>query len=942
MNNFIRHRSGLLSSVAAAALFATILGTVTAQTPPNPIRPSSYSAPLALDRGSAGLWQTLMKLRTRASLLMLTAHPDDEDGGMLVFESRGQGARVVMLTLNRGEGGQNVMSPDYWDALGVLRTNELLATDRYDDVQQYFTPVVDFGFSKTLKEAMSKWGHERVLANAVRVVRMTRPLVVTSVWVGGPSDGHGQHEVAGEMAQEVFKAAGDPNVFPEQIKAGLRPWQPLKMYARVPSFSASAKGMYDYATRRWYPVGVQDYIHGRWLPGVPATNVAIPEGQYNPVLGLCYFQIAAEGLNEQKSQNGGVGLPPPGFRSSPYHRYASRVAAPANESSFFDGIDTSLAGIASLAGGGGADFLKPALAEISGDVGKAIHEFSATQPEEIAPLLADGLKRTDALLQQVESSQIPEDSKYNVAFELRVKQAQFNKALFESLGISMHATVTSYPPPKRNAFGFGAPSTFQVAIPGQSFWVKVRAVNSGGSPVRLNRISLTSPTGEDWTVQALSGQEAQAVTDHPATAYFKVTVPENAAFTQPYFSRPNIEQPYYTLSNKRFQNLPFVPYPLSAEAAMSYRGASVRLNQVVDSVHRVRGEGAVLDPLVVGPAISVWVTPEAGIVPFNTLSASLTVTIHSNVKGPAQGTVRLNLPEGWTSTPAVAKFSTAQDGQNQALDFTVHCTNLQQKPYTVTAVAEYGGRQYQEGYQVVGYTGLRPYNFYRPAVYRTRGVDVKVAKDLRVGYIEGTGDGVPQALESLGFRVRFLSADDLASRNLGGYDAIVLGVRAYAARQDVKTYNARLLDYVKNGGVLIVQYNTPEFDHNYGPYPYSLTRNPQVVVDENSKVAILKPANPALTWPNKITLRDFDGWVEERGHSFMNSWDPRYQALFEMHDPGQPPQKGGLLYARYGKGVYIYDALAFYRQLPEGVPGAYRIFANLLSLAKNPAVDKQK
>jgi hypothetical protein len=215
-------------------------------------------------------------------------------------------------------------------------------------------------------------------------------------------------------------------------------------------------------------------------------------------------------------------------------------------------------------------------------------------------------------------------------------------------------------------------------------------------------------------------------------------------------------------------------------------------------------------------------------------------------------------------------------------------------------------------------------------------VDLKIPSGLRVGYIEGTGDEVARALENLGVSVHTLSTEELATGNLASYDAIVLGVRAYAARQDVKAYNTRLLDYVKNGGVLIVQYNTPEFDHNYGPYPYSLTQNPQVVVNEDSKVVILKPENPAFEWPNRIAARDFDGWVEERGHGFMTSWDPRYEALVETHDPHQPPQKGGLLYARYGKGVYIYDALAFYRQLPEGVPGAYRIFVNLVSLAKNP------
>jgi hypothetical protein len=238
----------------------------------------------------------------------------------------------------------------------------------------------------------------------------------------------------------------------------------------------------------------------------------------------------------------------------------------------------------------------------------------------------------------------------------------------------------------------------------------------------------------------------------------------------------------------------------------------------------------------------------------------------------------------------------------------------------------------------VGYPGLRPYNLYRSSVYRTTGVDVKVAPDLNVGYITGTGDNVSQALENLGINAHFLTAQDLASSNLQKYDEIILGVRAYAVRDDLKTYNGRLLDYVKRGGVVVAQYETPEFDHNYGPYPYQMTNDPEEVTDEHSYVDILDRSNPLFVWPNPITEKDFDGWVEERGSKFMKSWDPHYEALLSTHDPQQDPQKGGLLYARYGRGIYIYCAYAFYRQLPEGVPGAYRIFANLLSLPRNPRV----
>ena len=261
---------------------------------------------------------------------------------------------------------------------------------------------------------------------------------------------------------------------------------------------------------------------------------------------------------------------------------------------------------------------------------------------------------------------------------------------------------------------------------------------------------------------------------------------------------------------------------------------------------------------------------------------------------------------------------------------------MEEKPYSITAVGTYEGKDYREGYHTAGYPGLRPYNLYRSSVYRATGVSVKLAPGLNIGYIVGAGDDVPQSLASLGIAVHFLSAADLANGKLSQFDVILLGVRAYAAREDLKIYNGRLLEYVKNGGVVIVQYNTQEYDHNYGPFPYTMGSNPEEVTDEHSKMEILAPSNPVLNWPNKITDKDFENWVEERGSKFLATWDAAYQPLLETHDPGQEPQKGGLLYAKYGKGAYIYNAYAFYRQLPEGVPGAYRLFANMLSLAKSP------
>jgi hypothetical protein len=728
-------------------------------------------------------------------------------------------------------------------------------------------------------------------------------------------------------------------MFPEQLKEGLHTWKPLKDYALVPFSPVTDKGILDYADGKYYPAEFHNYTDGTDIKGALSHSVEIPEGEYNPLIGLTYTQISRIGLGHQKSQNGGTGMPPAEAEMVPYHRFASVVAVPEKESTFFDGIDVSLAGIASLAQGGDSGFLKDGLSQINSLVEKAMNDFSVQHPEAISSTLAAGLKSTNELLQKVAKSDLTADSKYDVTQELKVKQSQFSNALAESLGISMLATVAPEKAPTGPfARFFRNQPSFQVAIPGQEFWAQIHATNPTNLPVEVKSAMLEAPTDEQWTIDPATQTGSTLKGNQSVDLRFTVHAASNAGFTRPYFTRPDIEQAYYDIKVPKDLSLPLAPYPLSARLQLEFDGVPFEMAQVVQSVERITGEGTVLEPLVTGPAISVSISPQAGIVPLSAKSFDVKVNIHSNVKGPAKGTVKLDLPSGWKAPQE--EFSTSKDGDDQALNFHVTPAGMMPKAYAITAVATYEGHDYKEGYYTIGYPGLRPYNLYRASTYRTTAVDVKVAPGLNVGYIVGAGDDVPQSLLNLGIDVHFLSAEDLASANLSKFDAIILGVRAYAVRQDLITHNDRILSYVKNGGVVIVQYNTPEYDHNYGPYPYKMGSNPEEVTDEHSKVEILAPENPVFTWPNKITTADFENWVEERGSKFLESWDSAYVPLLETHDPGQPPQKGGLVYAKYGKGVYIYNAYAFYREMPEGVPGAYRIFANMVSLAKYPAARK--
>jgi LmbE family N-acetylglucosaminyl deacetylase len=908
---------------------------------PIPAKPAAVEAqPLPEDRGANALWQDLKHLRTWASMMMIVAHPDDEDGGMLTYESRGQGVRTSLLTLTRGEGGQNVMSSDADDALGLIRTNELLKADEYYGVEQYWTRVADYGFSKTIEEAFQQWGHERVLYDVVRAVRMERPLVITASFIGGITDGHGQHQVSGEIAQEVFTAAGDPAVFPDQIKGGLRPWNPLKVYARVPNYSIGKEGMFDYATGKWAPVRFYNYVTKEWSTSAPATNVQVPEGGYDQLLGRTYVQISRQGWGFQKTQNGGGYVVLPGELTSDYHRYGSRVKSSETESSFFDGVDTSLLGIASLAHGD-AGFLRSGLSSIIREVGKATAAYDPEALDKAAPALHDGYLATKKLIGEVSSSSLPDDDKASITYELNRKLEEFDAALADALGLGIDALATPGKSVRQaSIFSSGVEDTRAAATPGSDVFVRLHLLNAQarnpGTTPRLARAWILSRVDAASKIEQLTKPKPGAVADD---ALFQVSLAANASPTRPYFSRPTTEQAYYNIDDaaekRGWLNDSFAPYPLEGWAEFDYDGVPIQIGQVVQTVHRVEGIGSVENPLVVAPGISVGIRPSAGAVPLSATEFSLSAKVTSNLEGNVDASLRLSLPTGWKSDPEQAEFQ-IKTGEEREFSFRVRPDKLKDQVYEIEAIANAGGRSYSDGYRTVGYPGLRPYNYYRPATYRARGVDVHVAPGLNLGYVMGPGDEVPQALEDLGIHPHMLSPQEIVAGDLSKYNVIVLGIRAYASRPELAASNGRLLEYVRNGGNLVVQYQSGQYDHNFGPYPYVLGNSPEKVVDENAPVALPNPQDPLLSTPNQITPADFDGWIEERGHSFMESWDPKYTALTETHDPGQDPQRGGLLYAKYGKGTYIYVAFALYRQTPEGVPGAYRLLANLVSAGARP------
>ncbi len=914
--------------------------------------PTSIALPLAEDRGAAALEQSLRRLSTTASLLMIVAHPDDEDGALLTYLSRGLGVRCTLLTLTRGEGGQNAMSADSYDALGLIRTNELLKAGEYYGAKQLWGTEIDFGFSKTQEESFARWGHDRVLYDAVLAVRRERPQVIVSTFVGGITDGHGHHQVSGEIAQEAFKAAADPSVFPEQLKPasegglGLTVWQPLAVYSMVPFAPVKDGKMFDYATGKWAPAQFKNYVTGEVTTGVPSTDVSIPVGTRDPVLGRSYVQIAREGWGMQKSQNGGANPTLSGPAETHYHLWAVAPQAMPGQTdnqppifwptlSLFENskvhIDTTVRELESLDGPNAPKWFTDEVGELAL---RLLRPRSAPAEEGNAPLaheLARDYKTILDLRAKVAASELSAAAKTNLGFELDHKVEQIQKALAEVLGLDLVAFTTHATKIEDGGFrGNGPDETPRSVSPGEE--VNVRIHTSTASPeARLVRAWLTTPNPEEtWP-----NREPEPATPS-ADQIFKLKVPENAQPTQPYFSRPTIEQPYYDLIHPEDRGRSFAPWPLAAWAEFSFDGLPIRIGEVVQTMQRSLGPGGIYEPLVVTPTIGVRMEPEARILPLDGSPLPVRVTVHA--QAAAEGTVELTLPAGWAAQPSSAPFKLAAAGDAEPIQFLVTPAagpvspqpgpDPIQSPYAIQAVAHSAGHSYQTGWQAVGYPGLNPYNLYKPAQLLARKVDVKLAPGLRVGYIMGTGDQVPDALEALGVNPHLLSPAEIVSGEFSTWNILIVGIRAYSARPELVRAQPRLDDFVRRGGTLIVQYQSADFP---APFPLKLGRSPERVVDESAPVKLLDLENTLITYPNSITSNDFDDWVEERGHSFLASWDSAYTTLTETADPGQDPQRGGLVVAHPGKGTYIYVSYALYRQLPELVPGAYRILANLLS-----------
>jgi LmbE family N-acetylglucosaminyl deacetylase len=822
-----------LSVGIVVLLFIAVAGPVRAQ-----LEPPSTGGLVTLDR-------ELRMLGGEKRVLMIGAHPDDEDTELLTVLVRGLGAEAAYLSLNRGEGGQNLIGPELGPALGLIRTEELLAARRLDGARQYFTRAYDFGYSKSLEETWQHWPRDSVLKDVVRIVRRFRPQVLVSVFSGTPRDGHGQHQAAGWAAREAFQAASDGKRFPELAREeGLAPWAPLKFYRST-----------------WFDT--------------TATTLTLEGGDLDRAAGLSFHQIAMAGRSLHRSQDMGriQGLGPSRVRLALVEDRTGRGTG-----GLFSGIDTSA---------------------------------SAGAPVPGAAVDLDGLM---ALRQRWTAATVPSD-----------RLGHLDRAILAASGVVCDAR-----------------SDDDRVVPGQRLPVTLECWNTGATSHRV--------TAELRGAGAIRPDSAAVTLDLAPGALVRrlvtATVSPAAAITAPYFRLSTAQPALYDWSgaSPAERGEPFGPAELTGTflldgAARSEREVSLRLND------QARGE--VRRPITIVPRVGLDIDPPGEIWPAGDREPRrFTVTLSHGARDTTVGTVRLELPAGWPAVPS-RPFELTREDQRQAVTFVVRPPLAPAEGVVpLRAVArDKTGREYAAGVETVDYPHIRPRSTPVAAEATVRVARMALPAIARVGYVRGAADRVPEALAGVGVPVTLLDAGALERGDLDRFDAIVVGPRAYETEPALGEYNDRLLGYVRRGGLLIVQYQQQLFfDGGYAPYlltvggPSATPGAPPVVhdrvTDETAPVRVLAPADPVVLLPNRLGKADWDGWVQERGLYFARTWHPSFRPLLETHDPGEPPLEGGLLVARVERGTYVYTGLSFFRQLPAGVPGAFRLFANLLALGR--------
>ena len=841
-------RISLLAALCGSVLF--LMRTAAQQESPEAPAPGR-------GQSVADTLESIQKARVVTRVLFTVAHPDDEASTLLTYLPHALGTDTTLLTLNRGEGGQNAIGPEQGAQLGILRSSELAAAMNVEGPRLYFTRVVDFGFSKTLEETLEKW-HGLELEDMVRVIRTVRPNIVVNGW-GGQKTGHGNHQDSGYQTPRAVEAAADPTKYPDQIAEGLKPWRVEMILDPVRPRTPDPNEKVDYT--------------GSWV---------VPADEISPIWGRSYRDIALEGLLHHRSQGVTPFFDAPFFRR-PYGLKRTTGSAP-SPSDFAQPL-ASLARVIpfpaekTLAAADHAlDDARVAAEKL--DWAAAVRSIAAAG-KQIASL-EDGLRR-------------PQDPGVaDALWELAQVRERINHALADALAVKIVSN-----------------SDRSELVAGEGFNVRAEVAHRKDVPATFSKPALSMPSGWNITKE----EEKDGATK------FSVEVPAGAE----------------TLHAPGDFLYPFPPPIVRAVTHVDADGYKFDFAPPVESQHSTTV--SVLEfPLRLVPPVELTPQPEQYVVVESRQPSQFDVfaRVHSFAVTPSKVSVGVEVPPGWNApAPQSIEFSGAGDRLVHLV--VMPPPKIAPGNYTLKAYAKRGEEKFENSLEPL--PSLPSYLWSAPATVPVHVFAIAVPEHLRVGYIAAENDGIPDSLRRLGIDVEMLDANAVAFGDLARFDAIVVGMRAYELRTSLVASNWRLLDYAAGGGTLLVLDERPAVwdPLKPAPLPATMGTNAPRVTDENAAVAFTDPTSPLLNFPNKIDAHDFDGWVQERGLYFWEKWDPQYHTVLSMHDPGEKDVEGSLVWARTGKGTYIYAGLSFSRQLSDGNAGAFRLFVNLLSQSRDKA-----
>lgn len=801
---------------------------------------------------SADIYLQVKKLNVLGSVLYIAAHPDDENTHLLTWLSKDRLYRTGYLSLTRGDGGQNLIGDEQGIALGLIRTQELLAARRIDGAEQFFSRAFDFGFSKSSSEALKLWDKEKILADVVWVIRKFQPDILITRFPEDARAGHGQHAASAILAREAFHAAADPSRFPEQLRYGVKPWQAKRILWNTYRFG-----------------GVNTTADDQFKVDV---------GAFNPFIGKSYGEIAAQSLSQHKSQGTGSS----GARGSRWE-YFSHVDGSKIQKDFLDGVDTSWGRI----GAGG----------ISDRITAILKNYVMAAPESSVPALVDLYK---------ELSRLP------AGYWTTQKMRETQRLIELCSGLWLEAF-----------------SDKQLAVQGDSLSLTVSMNNRLGAPVKIKSITLDN-------IDTVFSKELPKNTNFSFSR--SIYIPDSKPVSQPYWLEQDMSEGSFNVRDQALIGRPESPAPIRVVFRLEIGGHSFDVERPAVYKYTDPVKGELYQPIAVVPPVSVSLDP--AMVMFNS-NAKKTHPVTAELKAnrPLKGyQAGVSLEgNGETIRKAAQRFSVEKGfSRNYVFDIggnTIRGTGQQRMGASVVLADSAGSQTYSLNMQAIKYDHIPDIYYFRKAAVNMVGIDLKTA-GKRIGYIAGAGDKVPEALARMGYEVSILSAQDIQPNALRHFDAVIAGIRAYDIHPFLFQKNEIIKEYIREGGNYIVQYNTARqsWPSAAGPYPFDISRTR--VTDEQSPVKLLMPEHAVFNFPNKIGPDDFKDWIQERGIYFAANLDPAFVAPLAMNDPGEKEEKGSLVIAEYGKGRFVYTGLVFFRELPAGVPGAYRLFANIIALNK--------